>query len=118
MSRQQFEKWIFRIDKRHAMLVAILSVMATVGVAADSSIIKDAKATSEALSNMEGPQLLAVIALLSIAFAAWMFYRLTTSVQVLATSLATLSARLENRPCLIDPHFQDRINRDRHESIN
>ena len=45
---------------------------------------------------------LALIALASMAFAAWMFYRLTASVQQLAIGLAQLSARLENRPCLLD----------------
>ena len=107
MSKEQIHRLIFRIDARHAMLVALLSVVATAGAAVESVVIEHAAEASKTMSLMDGPQLLALIALASMAFAAWMFYRLTASVQQLAIGLAQLSARLENRPCLLD-HERDK----------
>ena len=102
MSRADWHRYVFRVDRRHALLVALLFVVATAGAAVESVVVEHAAEASKVLGGMDGPQLLAFIALAAIAFAAWMFYRLTDSVQKLATSLAALSARLENRPCLID----------------
>ena len=102
MSKADLHRYIFRIDRRHALLVALLFVVATAGAAVESVVVEHAAEASKTMAGMDGPQLLAFIALVAIAFAAWMFYRLTGSVQMLATSLASLSARLENRPCLLD----------------
>jgi hypothetical protein len=93
------ERYIFRMDIRHIRLAAILFIVSGTMSVVLAQTADGAIEVAGKLAQMEAAQLFALVALVSMALCAWMFYRLSGTTIKQAEALAKLATELENRPC-------------------
>ena len=95
-------KWFDVITPRVTALLSLCIFCAGCGAVVVGQTITpgDVRDAAGTLAGMTTTELFAVLALLALGFAAWIFWRLTETLRQLSMNFASMKTELENRPCI------------------